>query len=272
MKRILFLTLTLLIPFQGFMQQPNTMQDQDAAPAESKVKVLVIPFHPTRNYFSDCDKALGERSKVPVLNVRNTFRAGLDYASEQWIEKRYEPINLYQLKDSLSQTMLEEFYGKISYAYEAPTKSVLKKKKKILKGMKQKYFSEATGPVKSKADDQNPDEECYAELDDENDDKYMRILFKDTEFMDRLSASYGVDYFVTINQFEIKTDYEKCIDRDLGKYRRRIKVHYNVFTKDGKLVYGDAVTVKYNSTSDDVNRIIQDNFGYLAEFIMESLP
>ena len=113
--------------------------------------------------------------------------------------------------------------------------------------------------------------ESYTTLEAE-DDRYMRLNWSKPEFLEQLNAIYQPDYIVTINQFEIRTNYQKCIDRELGKYARIIKVHYNVFKPTGEQVYGDVVSAHYNSSNDDINAIIQDNFGILSEYIFQSLP
>lgn len=192
--------------------------------------------------------------------------AGLDYAAEQSVEKKYEPINLYQMKDSISKEMLNEFYDNVSYAYASPTRAVPKGKKSVLKLMKERMAEQG-----AKKKGKMGDEECYTVLEEES-NEYMKLSFSNPDFLSDLNSLYQPDYIVTINQMEVKTDYSKCIDRELGVFTRRIKVHYNVFSPEGKMIYGDVITAKYNSTSNDLDQIIMDNFGFLGDYIRESLP
>ena len=74
--------------------------------------------------------------KVKVEDVRNSFRAALDYATETDLEKKYEPINLFQLKDSTSEDILRMFYDNVSYGYDMPTRPTGKGDAKILKELK----------------------------------------------------------------------------------------------------------------------------------------
>lgn len=250
--------------------QPNVLDSSDEEIEDvTNAKILVIPFHDVRYYFSDCDKAISQASKVDVRDVRKSFMLGLDYATEAKMEKRYRPMNLAQMKDSVDKVAMQDFYKNVSYAYESPTRFLQTKKEKkgVFSKMKAK-FAQVGSKDKPKTLDE---EEAYTTL-ESDDPKYMKLHWANPEYLDNLNTIYEPDYIVTINQFEIRTDYERCIDRDLGNYTRHMKVHFNVFRPDGRPIYGDVVTAKYNSTSDDINQIIQDNFGFLGEYITQALP
>lgn len=260
MKKIITL-LAVAMPLLGWSQSTVLSSSEESRP-EGAVKVMVIPFHPVRYYFSDCDKDVSQRSKVQVQDIRNNYRAALDYASESKLEKKYEPVNLYQMKDSVSQEMLQKFYDNVTYAYDVPTRP--KGNAKMLKEMKKSLGGEAR---KNSIEGQ----ECYSVVEPEE-DRYMKASFDNQAFWYELTTTFDCDFYVTINQFEIKTDYSKCIDRELGIFDRRIKVHYNIYNRNGKMVHGDVITVRYSSNTNDINAIIQDNFGFLGEYITESLP
>lgn len=265
MKRLITLVLSMA-PFWMFAQQSTVLQSSEEEAVVGS-KVLVIPFHQTRYYFSDCDKAIAAESKMKLPDVRRSFMFGLDYATESRFEKRYEPMNLAQMKDSVDSELLGKFYDNVTYAYETPSRLT----QKVNKGV----FGKLKAGFKQIGQKEKPktlnEEESYTLVEAEE-DKYMALNWANVEFLDALVGTYSPDYIVTVNQFEIKTDYRKCIDRELGNYTRRIKIHYNVFDPSGKRIYGDVVTARYNSTKDDINSIIQDNFGILSDFIMKSLP
>ena len=268
MKSFKLLPAIMALPFLSFAQTSLT-DAEPKIPDQALTRVLVIPFHPTRYYFSDCDKDLSHGSNMSRENLRYSFQASMDYASEQWLEKSMQPVNLFQLKDSVSKMMMEQFHDRVGYAYDSPTRINMKGKKNPLSKMREQMENDSKGGG-GKASN-NEDEDCYTTLEPE-DGQYMKLIFHDREFLDELTALYEPDYIVTINQFEIVTDYEKCIDREHGKFRRRIKVHYNVYRPDGKLMHGDVITAKYNSATNNFNKMVQDNFGVLAEYIAASMP
>lgn len=269
MKKIFPILFMFALPFLAIGQTDANVLTGESESTENPndLKVMVIPFHPIKYYFSDCDKALAKRSELNIQDVRYSFLAGLDYASENFVDKKHESMNLYQMKDSVSKKVLEDFYNNVSYSYDVPTRSVTKSQKKFFK----KIWENRQVKKARKQRETVGSEECYTEVNAEE-DRYMKATLKNKEFLDMMNEVYKPDYYITINQFEVITDLEKCIDRELGKFRRRIKVHYNVFNTNGDLIFGDVVTAKYNSNSDDVNKIIQENFGFLGEYIAQSIP
>lgn len=264
MKYFIVLILSIL-PMLGSAQSTVLASAPETAPPDARV--LVVPFHPTRYYFSDCDRPIAAESKLKQPSVRRSFLRHLDYATEHEISERYEALNLLQMEDSASVAHIREFYNQVTYSYETPTRLVSKVEKKFFGKVKGRFqqIGQKEKPVKIE------EEESYINV-SAHEDKYMALNWKENQFLSELVGTYDPEYIVTINQFEIKTDYSKCIDRELGNYTRRIRVHYNVFSPSGERLTGDVVTARYNSTTDDINRIIQDNFGMLADFIMESLP
>ncbi len=264
MKYVLFLMISVL-PMLQFAQSTVLQSAEEETVADSRV--LVIPFHPTRYYFSDCDKSIAAESRLKMPHVRRSFMYGFDYATESRFEKRYEPMNLLQMKDSVDVDYFQAFYDNVTYAYETPTRLKSKVEKKFFQKVRGKFEQigqKEETPVTN-------DNESYINI-SSHEEKYMALNWKDNAYLSDLVTTYDPNYIVTINQFEIKTDYNKCIDRELGNYTRRIRVHYNVFTPEGRLLTGDVLTARYNSTTDDINKIIQDNFGMLAEYIMKALP
>ena len=256
-----------VVPFLA-LAQPSAPQGAESESTHAS-KVLVVPFHQTRYYFSDCDKHIAAESKLELPEVSSNFRFGLDYAAEARLEKAFAPVNLAQLRDSLGEEYMDAFYKSVTYSYETPARLAAKPAKGFL-GRAKDAFSQI-GQKKEEAAPEEAEVEAYTRV-EALDQQYMALNWKENGFLDALQDTYDAEYIVTINQFEIKTDYERCIDRDLGNYTRRIKVHYNVFDATGQRIAGDVITATYNSTTDDIHRIIQDNFGMLADYIMHSLP
>ncbi len=74
-----------------------------------------------------------------------------------------------------------------------------------------------------------------------------------------------------LNELDIKTHFEDCLDLALKIYQRELKVHYSIFDRSGKQVYGDVAVVKFPSNSNDVDEIIKSNFPGLSDHIIESV-
>jgi len=87
-----------------------------------------------------------------------------------------------------------------------------------------------------------------------------------------LSEKYGTDLFVFLNQFEIKTNYNDCLDLALKIYRRQFKVHYSIYDGNGKQLYGDVAVVDFPSNTNDTSEIIKENFQKIADAIVQHVP
>ena len=79
----------------------------------------------------------------------------------------------------------------------------------------------------------------------------MQAAVKDTTFFRKMTLQYGSDHVISINQLEIKTNYNTCIDIANKIYRREVIVHYSIFDKQGREVSGNFA---YSFFPSDSNR------------------
>lgn len=234
---------------------------------ESKVKqrILVVPFDPYL-YFSDADDEIARHSKIPRQNVRHVFRGRLNALLAP---EGYETINLLGgvYRDSVSE--LSTLYRSLSYGYQDNKQSRYNHQPTI----KAKERENALEWVKRKKNDLNirggqPSTVPVAQ--DEN--KHFGVKVKDPKFFSHFNGQYGIDYYVFINQFEVKTNYENCLDRATWNYERDFLVHYSIYDSKGELVSGNKVKVPYQSNMNDVQRIVSDNMPNMAKRVLADLP
>ncbi|MCP2042240.1 LysM peptidoglycan-binding domain-containing protein [Pontibacter sp. HSC-36F09] len=234
---------------------------------ESKVKqrILVVPFDPYL-YFSDADDEIARHSKIPRQNVRHVFRGRLNALLAP---EGYETINLLGgvYRDSVSE--LSTLYKSLSYGYQDNKQSRYNHQPTI----KAKERENALDWVKRKKNDLNirggqPATVPVAQ--DEN--KHFGVKVKDPKFFSHFNGQYGIDYYVFINQFEVKTNYENCLDRATWNYERDFLVHYSIYNSQGELVSGNKVKVPYQSNMNDVQRIVTDNMPNMAKRVLADLP
>ncbi len=231
---------------------------------KTKQRVLVVPFDPYL-YFSDADYEIARQSKIPRQNVRQVFRGRLDALIAP---KGYEAIHLLGgvYRDSVSE--LRTLYKSLHYSYQDNKTSAFNKlptvKEEKNKGMlewaqRQKGklgIKKETGPVPVAQDES----------------KHFGVEVKDSTFFNRFNKQYGIDYYVFINQFEIITNYENCLDRAAMNYERDFLVHYSIYDSSGKLVSGNKVRVPYQSNMNDIHRIASDNLPGMARRVLSDLP
>lgn len=228
-------------------------------------QVLVVPFDP-HLYFSDADDEIANASKIPRVKVREIFRRRLDALLEP---DGYEVIHLLggQFADSVAD--LNKIYTSVNYNYQEilysenyarnVPETTAKKNDKSLKGWVNRQKNKISGQNNEKAVEQT-------------ESKYFGVRVKDMNFFEFYHYKYSVDYYVFINQFEVKTDYENCLDRAAQNYARYFITHFTVFNKNGKQIAGNKFKVYYDSNTNDVFKIVADNMEKVAIRVINELP
>ncbi|MCC9138732.1 LysM peptidoglycan-binding domain-containing protein [Pontibacter silvestris] len=232
--------------------------------AKTKQRILVIPFDPYL-YFSDADYEIARQSKIPRQNVRHVFRGRLNALLAP---KGYESIHLLGgvYRDSVSE--LSRIYESLNYGYQDNKESKYNhepKQEAKETGAALKWVERQKEKLGIK---DKPKEVPVAQ----DETKHFGVEVKDPEFFGYFNDQYGIDYYVFINQFEVKTVYEHCLDRAAQNYERNFTVHYSIYNSKGELVSGNRVNVPYESNINDVQRIVQDNMPTVAQKVLADLP
>lgn len=251
--KLLFSLLALGSIFSNVSAQESTLDVPDSVINRDSIKtiqMLVVPFNPSM-YFSDADKDIGEVSEIAPGQVRNKVNTNLEVTVTEHLNLYYDVKGISKQKD-LGED-LDIIFGSLQYSPQE-IKEAEPEKKSGIKGLRDKLKQEETDPVKKK-----------------DPETYMDISFDDTRLIKYISEKYGVDYVIFFNQFEIKTDYENCIDLQMRNYYREIKVHYSVYSKDGQRISGDVITLPYNSNENDIQVIVQENFGQISDILFKRL-
>ncbi|TXK51553.1 LysM peptidoglycan-binding domain-containing protein [Pontibacter qinzhouensis] len=243
----------------------STTASASPAPAATKTKsrIMVIPFDPYL-YFSDADDEIAQKSRIPRPNIRYAFRNRLDALMAS---REYETIHLLGdvYRDSVNE--MSSVYKSLHYSYQDNKQSKYNRQPAVntndkqsptdwLKKQKEKITNKEAGPTPV-AKDQS---------------KHYGVTVKDASFFDRYNSAYDIDYYVFINQFEVKTIYENCLDRAAQNYQRDFLVHYSIYDSSGKLISGNKVNVPYESNINDVQRIVSDTMPSMARRVMADLP
>jgi LysM repeat protein len=241
-----------------------------AAPAvlnydPSKRQILVIPFDPYL-YFSDADDEIAAKSKITRTKVRDVFRRRLNALLEA---PGYEMIYLLggRAKDTLSD--LNKIYSSVSYAYQAAIKNP-NYKAPLKPGDEVKNEQSWLEKQKSKLSNSNKDSKYEVP---EDYGSYFGVRVRNpADFYAFFGNKYNVDYYVFVNQFEVKTNYENCLDRAAQNYERTFTTHFSIFDANGKQIAGNKFKTHYSSNSNYIFQIVADNVPKIADRILAELP
>lgn len=252
-----FLFLSFLYPVFLSAQQNTVLEPADhSTESKDSLSILIIPYNP-QYYLSDSDRQIAEASKRSVLTIRDNFRTSLDHSlKKQFSEKYYTQSVLTDTSEQAGLDLSRIYHAQILKYEQSP--SFKKEEKKSRK--------------KSSRKEKNAGLDKATVVTDNSflDDSFMNVTFSDSELLPELAARYENDYFIFLNQFEIRIDYNDCLDLAKKIYNRRLKVHYSVYDNTGNYITGDYVNVKFPSTTNHVDEIISRNFYHVARQLAEA--
>jgi len=222
----------------------------DSSLASAKQSVLVIPYMPAM-HLSDADPDLSHGSEMPMPDMRKALRDGLIKSLNRNFAEIYDMkgesadfvANDNRETDIIYHTVV--FESDSVYPLKYPSKfalrdTIVKKNGKVVKKIKPES-------------------------------KYINVGIYDPALVPDLSKKYDADYVIFINELDIKTHFEDCLDLAMKIYRRDYLVHYSIFDKLGNQVYGDIAVVNSDSNTNDVNDIVNKNFPVIADYVLNSL-
>ncbi|HSY62864.1 MAG TPA: LysM peptidoglycan-binding domain-containing protein [Cytophaga sp.] len=241
----------------------------------SRKQILVVPFDPYL-YFSDADDEIAAKSNMQRTKVREVFRRRLNTLL---IAPGYETIHLLGGKNNDSLTDLNKIYSSVSYNYQATLNNPNSIESKNAQASAATSTSSSTkkngnwiknsvGTITGSNSNDVPSQ--YSTPADNG--KYFGVAVRNPDFFKYFNEKYSIDYYIFINQFEVKTNYQNCLDRAALNYERTFIVHYSIFDANGKQIAGDKFKVHYNSNNCYVYQIVSDNVPKMAQKILNQLP
>lgn len=215
-------------------------------PDSVRQSVLVVPYN-RMMHLSDADIDIAQGSDMEMPAMRESLRNGL-IAS---LNKNFAEV--YDVRER-SRNFVKDDDGEMDVLYH----SLLYQGDSIypLKDPK-RYAVNDTNTVKD-----------IKKLKKEA--KYINVQINDQYLISDLSKKYDADYIIFLNEIDIKTHFDDCLNLALKIYRRDVKVHYSIFDKSGRQLYGDVAVAYFDSNSNDVQEIIENNFPAISNYVVNS--
>ncbi len=278
--RLPFLTLTCcLFTLVSGAGEPHDGAKGNSAHEESvdHRKVLIVPYDPAM-YFSDSDKKLAKSNDKSEKEIRNLLRYGLNSRVKAQIVGKHQTHSLLTDTSEQAYRDLQRIYQAVNYHKE---EAMAPKSVQVGKGMEKedKNYRQQIIEKLTKGDSERGEQEekpktqadKYKEKEVEG-RYYMDVDIPSNEMLQYFNDKYGTELFLFMNQFELITNYNHCLDRATNTFERTIKVHYSIYNHQGKQLAGDVAIVKFPSNSNDLYKIIRKNFPVVGEYLSEDLP
>lgn len=230
-------------------------------------KVMIIPFD-QYNYFSDADPELAQKNEKPVTDISRLFRYGLNYNISARVISTNDAYNILTDTTVQSGTDLKMIYASITYRFEHPMN--VTKGDSVGKAVAQPDLF-GNGVVEEEKKEKNNPFKKKTEEEDEQNTKYLNAVITHPEIFGTLQQKYGTDLFLFINQFELVTNYNHCLDRTANYFERKVVVHYSIYDANAKQLQGGAHTVTFSSGETNVDKIIATQFPLIADYMSTAI-
>lgn len=229
--------------------------------------VMVIPFDPAM-YFSDSDQMLAQYNRKSIPEVRKQFRYGLNANLSAQILSSHGSRSMLQDTTQDVQEDLYTIYKNITYFGDKSTGPQI-----LAPGEKTANKGGGVASLFKKKNDKAQQNNTNALMPEKHEAQdYINVKIHSKEMMTYLSEKYNTDVFLFINQFNLVTNYEHCLDRANNVFEREVLVHYSVFDANGNQLSGDVARVHFPSNSNNIAEIMKANFPELSKNIYASLP
>ncbi len=236
----------LCIQYLFSQQQPSTRKDNTQREMVGE-KIMLIPFE-NKMYMSEIDYYINKETKLNQKQIRYAFRDGLNEQLYHAFKKRkFEVIDL--MSDTVKyQKDLKKIYGNISYDFvTVPDQDNYQppKKEKKEKGIQEGQVVAIT----------------------ETDNKFMNTKILTPVLIPYLYEKYKARYYVFINELDLKASAVNPTDFIPENARRKIIVHYTIFSVDAKEINSGVAEVEADIKDNDPNKIQKKYFYQIAEMI-----
>lgn len=218
---------------------------------------MLLPYRPDF-YLSDAERDISRQSGRDPDEFRTYFRTTLDEYLEKELDAGGNCKSLLKDTSAAGRNTIADFYNYAALTYQEPRgpapavreeKRGNKRKEKITTDIHTAPHSYST----------------------RGDTRYMQAAVKDTSFLRGMTVKYGGDHILSINQLEIKTNYNTCIDIANKIYRREVIVHYSIFDKQGREVAGNFAFSFFPSDSNRDTAIAERCFPQISAAIAAHL-
>jgi hypothetical protein len=273
----------------GFNAQENTFQKKGNVKSDQEIyaegraeysKVLIIPFEP-KMYISSADKEIASRTKLTHQEIRENMRYGISNQMRHAVGKGMKSVSLLHIDTGAVGRDLGYIYNSIGYKYKPlPEDDIARNKQNEedlkpvnkLKGSLNKLIKhDNLAPKESNGETRIKNGQIHSTV--SYGEKFMNTSIHNPSLLKVLSAKYQADVFLFINELNIEAAAPASRSGlSALSYKRKVKVHYTIFNKDGKELHGGAAIVYMPSTTNDMNKIINNYFPILAQNMSDNIP
>ena len=210
-------------------------------------KIMIIPFEP-KLYMSEIDLKVNEVTKWNFQEIRENFRHQLDAQLKSKLQSLGTVVSFYT--DSIKT------WRDLMYAYKSTSLS--------FDLVEKPTQATVATPVPTKI----KDGQVEVAIDDNK--KFTNTKITDNELLGYMNKKYASEYFVFINELDIKNILDSY-NMSSDSYQREVTVHFSILDKTGKTICAGPASVQFNSLENNPKKIVALCFAPIAASITAKL-
>ncbi len=213
-------------------------------------KILLIPFE-SKMLMSEIGKEINAKTHLSYAAITSELRQELDLAMYATLRRSCVTVDLLDGRQR-SDSMLAFIYGSTSYSYDIVPGTAPDAGSKD-KNHTGRYIN--NGQVEVPVD--------YSE-------RFMNVSLLNPNLLSILSARYGTDTYVFINELDIKNVDNNATNLSDETYRRQVVVHYSILDNTGHYVSKGVATTYFPFSEDEPKEIGEKYFTAVGRNLMKN--
>ena len=236
-------------------------------------RVLVGPFD-ERIYFNDATAEIAKRDGLTHDEIMEYFRYQLNLQLVNSLIDSCEVVDLFKDNTREDEADISGLYTTMSYElrlaeFELDTENMgalARKRAEKLDEARRKQREEEMKNARPGI--QNGE---LVGRKQQTDDMYLHIIIGQPEVLKEIASRRKVDYFLFVNQFDIKTDYRDPYISGQRNVQRLMRVHFSIYNSNGEFVSGNYASTKVPYYEDSKERIVNQYFPEIMRQILKKL-
>lgn len=220
-------------------------------------RILLLPFEP-QYYLSDAEQDLMAANHETPDDYRRIMRQRLDLKIQAELESLIPVVSLLNDTTAAARNDMNKYYGRSEFVYAQPfgTRSA----NNSLKDKTKKTKEQQTDPQASPH---------YLTV--RGNEQFMNNAIRDTVVLREIASHAKADLILAINQLEIRTNYNTCLDIANRVYQRELLISYTLLKPDGKALQGNVAVAYFPSNSNRIKDITEKSFPDIGKFIRKQV-
>ena len=212
-------------------------------------KIMLVPFEP-KLYMSEIDQKINMETKWGFEQMREYFRHQLDNQLKQKLQAIESPVVTFYTDSAKTSKDLDYIYKSTRLTFD--------------------LIDKPTAPASAPAKKQEGIKNGQVAVEIVSDRKFTNTRLSNNELFPFLVKKYQSQYFVFINELDIRT-LPESYDLASDTYQREVTVHYTIMDQTSKLVAAGAATSRFSSKINDPKKIVSQAFSPIATYIAGKL-